>query len=423
MSLQNSRVEEFDSLRIVCNEFVIENPIVIQKKPKLRLFKQLSKDGQYFGFYTPEFLFSQMIDIKRQPNIIIFMEDLNYTNSTSLENVLKQFNNILLVYKDLRQVDPQLKLEISQKVYLLDESSNKVFERYEINGLTIKTQLGKVENKTFVWEPGTNKDFMERRSDFQGAILKVMTEDYGTNLLLNSTYKTKAPFYPSNQTYLVNRYINGLYYEVLHELEKHLNFSSVIYKRKVTSWGFVYPQDNGSVIGTGIVGDIYFKRADLIAAPLTATYSRSLHIDFMPPITRQIIALWIANQDSQEDFDFDTFVTPLNFDLWIAVILATLGLTVLKSLGLSKMTKIKVSDVVCFSWTSFIGFFGGKPNPTKMDKLQAYKITIFISLLCGTVVWIAYRSYLTAELSVMIKSYPFHDLDSFSNTNWRYAQD
>ena len=86
-----------------------------------------------------------------------------------------------------------------------------LFEKYEINDLTIKTQLGKVENKTFVWEPGTNKDFMERRSDFQGATLKVMTEDYGTNLLLNSTYKTKAPFYPSNQTYLVNGYISGFF--------------------------------------------------------------------------------------------------------------------------------------------------------------------------------------------------------------------
>ena len=369
-SLQNSKPEEFDLLRVVCNEFGIENPIVIQKKPNLRLFKELSKHGQYFGFYTPEFFLNEMKDIHHQPNLIVFMQDLNKTTSISLNNALRQFNNIFLVYKDFIQDKQHLKLEISQKVYFLDESSNEVFEKYEINAITVKTKLGKVDNKTFVWEPGINQDFMERRSDFQGETLKVLTEDYGTNLLLDSTYKTKAPFYPSNQTYLVNGYISGLYYDILHELEKHLNFKSVIYKRKVTSWGFVYPQDNGSFIGTGIVGDIYFKRADLIVAPLTATYSRSLHIDFMPPISPQIIALWIANQDSQEDFDFDTFLTPLNFDLWIAILFATLGLTFLKSyvLSNSKLTEIKVSDVVCFSWTSFIGFFGGWTN-CKLTKL------------------------------------------------------
>ena len=108
LSLQNPNPEEpksFELLRVVCNEFDIENPIVIQKKPNLRLFKQLSKDGHYFGFYTYEFFLKQLKDIQHQPNLIVFMEDLNNTNSRSLKNVLKQFNNILLVYKNLRQDD------------------------------------------------------------------------------------------------------------------------------------------------------------------------------------------------------------------------------------------------------------------------------------------------------------------------------
>ena len=32
------------------------------------------------------------------------------------------------------------------------------------------------------------------------------------------------------------------------------------------------------------------------------------------------------------------------------------------------------------------------------------------------------RSYLTAELSVITKAYPFNDLKTFSATNWRYIE-
>ena len=37
----------------------------------------------------------------------------------------------------------------------------------------------------------------------------------------------------------------------------------------------------------------------------------------------------------------------------------------------------------------------------------------------GLVIWIAYRSYLTAELSVIINKNPFDSLEELSKTNWR----
>ena len=56
-----------------------------------------------------------------------------------------------------------------------------------------------------------------------------------------------------------------------------------------------------------------------------------------------------------------------------------------------------------------------------MDSKQSYRSVVFISLLCGTVIWICYRAHLTAELSVTQKDYPFTDLETLSRTSWRFV--
>ena len=88
-----------------------------------------------------------------------------------------------------------------------------------------------------------------------------------------------------------------------------MNFSSNIYKRKVLAWGFVYPQENGSLIATGIVGDLFYEKVDLIVAPLAILYRRALYIDYLLPITQKIMGLFIP-KTLKEDFDFQTFLTP-----------------------------------------------------------------------------------------------------------------
>ncbi len=76
-------------------------------------------------------------------------------------------------------------------------------------------------------------------------------------------------------------------------------------------------------------------------------------------------------------------------------------------------------DTVAFLWTSFIANFGGKPTSKSIDSKPAYKILIFSSLIGGFVIWVAFRSRLTAELAVIIKKYLFTDMESFSKTDWR----
>ena len=96
-----------------------------------------------------------------------------------------------------------------------------------------------------------------------------------------------------------------------------------------------------------------------------------------------------------------------------------LFIAIYKTVLLSIFHKFKITSFIGFIWTSLTPYFGGKPSGTQVDSRRSYKATIFVSLLGGVIIWIAYRSFLTAELSIREKKYPFNDLESLSKTDWR----
>ena len=71
-------------------------------------------------------------------------------------------------------------------------------------------------------------------------------------------------------------------------------------------------------------------------------------------------------------------------------------------------------------WPSIAGNFGpgGKPSVSNIDTFSSYKFLVFTSLLSGLIIWISYKSQLTAKFSVDLKKYPFTDMESLSKTNY-----
>ena len=61
--------------------------------------------------------------------------------------------------------------------------------------------------------------------------------------------------------------------------------------------------------------------------------------------------------------------------------------------------------------------FNGKPSATRIIH-TSYKLASLVALLGAVVVWISYRSYLTSQLSVEIKKYPFDDLNTLTESNY-----
>ena len=71
-------------------------------------------------------------------------------------------------------------------------------------------------------------------------------------------------------------------------------------------------------------------------------------------------------------------------------------------------------------WSAMKSIFGGKVNNSDIDSGITQSIILFIWSLCGSVIWIYYRSQITALLSISNPNKPFNDLESMANTNWRY---
>ena len=78
-----------------------------------------------------------------------------------------------------------------------------------------------------------------------------MTEFSGTQMNARLSYIDEAPYFENNKTYRVNNYTYGMFHDILQLMENQLNFSTTLYKRKDAVWGYIYPQPNGTYIGTG----------------------------------------------------------------------------------------------------------------------------------------------------------------------------
>lgn len=209
-------------------------------------------------------------------------------------------------------------------------------------------------------------------------------------------------------------------------LQDMLNFTTMLYTKSRKKM-FEINSENGTYENIGIKGDmvwdmvplrdIFFKTADIAVTPFGMTLDRAIFVDFLPPIKYATFGIYIPTSNTERIY-FETYLVPFSLILWI-----TLGLTgVTFTLWRFLLLKVHGSETIFgFDgiWSSFSGFFGGKPTPTQIDKKSSYKIMILSTLFCGTVVWISYRARLNAELAVHEKKYPFDDMDSFSKTNWR----
>ena len=79
------------------------------------------------------------------------------------------------------------------------------------------------------------------------------------------------------------------------------------------------------------------------------------------------------------------------------------------------------SSIFMKTWMSFISNFGGKPKKSQTDHLISYKTILFAFFLDGMIIWICYRAFLTSELSSKLIKYPFNDLNSLAQSDYKYA--
>ena len=352
----------------------------------------------------------------------------NFTEMTTLITNNEIRASIMLITSNevFRESVEGLEVEIDQEIFIYDKDEKEVHEIYTINGIKIQRKLGQINStdEKFAWSSGINTNFNARRSNFYGITLRGVVQ-FNTDIKARPEYKTKVPYFPNNETYLVNDYVYGICIDVLKELESELNFTTLIFKRKTEAWGFVQEWPNGTFTGSGMVGDIFFKRADLVVTSLSIIPERAKYVDFLPPLVSKIRGIFIAREASFESIQIATFARPFRNELWIALfglicLIMIFKMAVFINLGEGENNKfIWISRIGELFWSTFAGFFSGKPGVSQVDTKYSYKFILLFSLLCGTITWIYYRSYLSALFAVSKRIYPFHDLRTFSETNWR----
>ena len=196
-----------------------------------------------------------------------------------------KFPTIVLLITDSLQKHnlKDLKILINQQILFYFDDTQELFEAYTINDSNIVRRLGSVSDESwFQWDKDVNPNFIQRRSNFQGVSLKAMTEFRGNLINANPSFLTDAPYFPENETYLLNGFTYGIYHDVLNVLQNHLNFSTQLFKRKDGAWGMVYPQDDGTFKTVGFVGDLFLKKADFAIASLIILEDRAQFVDYLP---------------------------------------------------------------------------------------------------------------------------------------------
>ena len=297
-------------LDAMMEKFMMSNPNILDTNlkinDKLGLFKMLSYNGHITSFnqnysngYQSYVMFSELPKFKWeiQTNAPVFVVSRIFHE--------KEFSHI--------------NLPLDSEIYFIDETTLKLYETYSVNNVHTARYLGQfqIQNEViFITSDNSNPSFIKRRGNFQGIQLTAVTEKTLSITELPQSFESKAIFFPNNQTYDVTNIIDGTYVDLLHSLEKLLNFSTRLYKRKDGKWGLSKKLENGTYIPTGMLENLYYGSADFSWASLAMTVGRLRHIDYLPVLTNFYASIFIPRKQEIQDIDWKLFLKSFSNELW-----------------------------------------------------------------------------------------------------------
>ena len=209
------------------------------------------------------------------------------TSTSNVPNiVISHINN----FTELDQV----KLSLIDEVYFLDWASLNVYETYTINNIPIINHLGHFKSNlnslSFYASNGYISSFEKRRGNFHGLHLRAMTEkSWSPNILdLSEHFPSRVTYFSNNDTFDVTDHTKGSFSDLLHYLEEHFNFSTRIYKRKDSKWGYPKLLPNGTEIVDGMIHNLVENSADFIIAPLAILSARLPYVDYLQPMRDEL---------------------------------------------------------------------------------------------------------------------------------------
>ena len=155
---------------------------------------------------------------------------------------------------------------------------------------------------------------------------------------------------------------------------------------------------------------------------MSQTLPRSLVLDLLP--TMSSIRMEICIKPIKEEaFSFTVFSRPLSMNLWIVLICLARIISCFLT-GIEGYFCLNGHQESCYRgylknlWTAFKANFGGKPTLIHTN-VATYRIVVFLCLLTGVVVWIAYRAEFTSVLSIKKLNLPFNSLEGLLESDYK----
>ena len=325
---------------------------------------------------------------------------------------------LLVISQDDGLLVGNQEINIDQQIYFLTTSLD-LYEKYTINSQLIQQKLGHFVDGMYIPEELIEQNFLKRRKNFHGSKLIALTLE-SQHIKIDNL--TNAPYFISNETYDVTGLVKGLYFDIWMTMQNSLNFTTAFYQKKIKKYGVPVLHPNGSIsVPDGIIKDSLDYSADILFAHLSILYNRYLVIDYMVPIDRYQRGIFINKDSFKESYDFDVFHQP--FDKWTWTTLISSSLIVAISIFLTsnvlnqgRQNYLDFLDIFKESLKANFGNASFTPITNKFNSLQ---MVIFVALMMGNIIWIAYNGALLSKLIEPRFDKPFHDLKSLAESNYR----
>ena len=356
------------------------------KETKIALIKSMSEKGLNFDF----------------------IQELQYSKDFLL--VISRYDGLL---------DGNEKINIDQQIYFLTPSLD-IYEKYTINNQLIHQKLGHFVDGMYIPEELIEQNFLKRRQNFHGSKLIALASHTGKDIQIDN--HKNATYFPNNETYDVTGLVRGSFFDIWTILQNNLNFTTKIYSRMNNEWGVPVQHPNGSIsVPDGIIKDGMDGLADILLSRIVIMQERCLVIDFLVPLNSYSNGIFVKKDSMKERLDFQVFQKPLDKWTWTAMISSSLIFTI------SIVVTSKFLNQGNLKCRNFIGIFakslkanlGSASFVPNINQFHSLQMVIFVSLITGNVIWIAYNGALLSKLIEPRIDKPFHDLKSLAESNYR----
>ena len=308
-------------------------------------------------------------------------------------------------------------VEINQQIYFLTPSL-ELHEKYTVNGHVVTTKLVYFVGDLLIPIDSIEQSFWKRRKDFHGFQMIGMTDTIPSAIQINIE---NATYFPTNQTYDVTTSMQGSYFDIWKNLQRVLNFTTKIYKRKERNWGVPIQLSNGTIeLSDGMIKDVMIGKAHVLMSAASVLYARYLVIDYLQPIMRRDGGIFVSKDALQEGFDFKVFYHPFAKWTWMLIVFSSLMVTLCIILlwKISNTTEILPSSIKVLIMSLKVNL-GTNGFSSVENHTTSLKFLFFTTLLMGNVIWLSYNGALLSELITPKVVKPFHDLDTLIKSKYR----